>query len=81
MIIHNLGTGQGYSVLDIVEGFRKATGKELPYRIAGMRAGDAAVVYSDPELAEKELGWKARLGRDDMCADALRWQKGNPEGY
>jgi UDP-glucose 4-epimerase len=81
VIIHNLGTGQGYSVLDIVEGFRKATGKELPYRIAERRAGDAAAVYDDPALAEKELGWKAKLGLDEMCADALRWQKGNPKGY
>jgi UDP-glucose 4-epimerase len=81
VITHNLGTGQGYSVLDIIKGFGKATGKELPYRIAARRPGDAAAVYDDPTLAERELGWKARRGLDDMCVDALRWQRKNPKGY
>ena len=81
VIIHNLGTGQGYSVLDMVKGFEKATGKELPYRIAGRRPGDAPAVYDDPALAERELGWKADRGLDEMCADALRWQRKNPTGY
>jgi len=81
VITHNLGTGQGYSVLDIVKGFVKATGKELPYRIAARRPGDTPAVYDDPTLAEQELGWKARLGLDDMCTDALRWQRRNPHGY
>ena len=81
VITHNLGTGQGYSVLDIVKGFSNATGKELPYKIAARRPGDAAAVYDDPTLAERELGWKARRGLDDMCVDALRWQRKNPKGY
>ena len=81
LMIHNLGTGQGYSVLDVIQGFEKATGKKIPYRIAGRRAGDAPAVYADPILAERELGWKARLGIEDMCRDALNWQQKNPRGY
>jgi UDP-glucose 4-epimerase len=81
VITHNLGTGQGYSVLDIIECFRRTTGEKMPYRIAGRRAGDASAVYADPTLAEHELGWKARRGLDEMCADALRWQRKNPRGY
>ncbi len=78
---HNLGSGQGYSVLDIVKGFEQATGKTIPYQIAGRRAGDAPAVYADAILAEKELGWKAQLGLDDICRDAWNWQKKNPKGY
>ena len=81
VITHNLGTGQGYSVLDIIKEFRKITGEELPYRIAARRAGDAPAVFADPELAEKELGWKASRGLEEMCGDALRWQRKNPQGY
>ncbi len=81
LMIHNLGTGQGYSVLDVIKGFEKATGKTIPYRIAGRRAGDAPAVYADPALAEKELGWKAELGIEDMCRDAWNWQQKNPQGY
>lgn len=81
LIIHNLGTGRGYSVLDVIHAFEKATGKPVPYRIVGRRPGDAPAVYADPALAEKELGWKAKRGIDEMCADALRWQQKNPKGY
>ena len=81
VMVHNLGTGRGYSVLDVVKAFRSATGAPLPYRIAGRRSGDAPAVYADPSLAEAELGWKAELGIDAMCADALRWQQKNPRGY
>jgi UDP-glucose 4-epimerase len=80
-IIHNLGTGQGYSVLDVIKGFEKATGKPIPYRIVGRRAGDAPAVYDDPTLAEKELGWKAELSLEEMCRDAWNWQQKNPKGY
>lgn len=81
VITHNLGTGQGYSVLDVVKAFESATGMTIPYRIAGRRAGDAPAVYADPSLAADELGWKAVLGIDAMCADAWRWQQKNPRGY
>jgi len=81
VITHNLGTGQGYSVLEVVEGFRAATGRAIPYRIAGRRPGDTPAVYADPTLAESELGWKAELGIDAICADAWRWQQKNPRGY
>jgi len=81
VITHNLGTGHGYSVLEVIKGFESATGKAVPYRIVGRRAGDAPAVYADPQLAERELGWKARLGMADMCADAWRWQQKNPKGY
>jgi UDP-glucose 4-epimerase len=77
VIAHNLGTGQGYSVLEVIEGFRKATGRAIPHRIADRRAGDAPAVYADPSLAARELGWKADLGMDAMCADAWRWQQNN----
>ena len=81
LMIHNLGTGQGYSVLDVIKGFEKATGKKIPYRIAGRRAGDAPAVYAEPSLAERELGWKAKLGIEEMCRDAWNWQQKNPQGY
>ncbi len=81
LIIHNLGTGRGYSVLDVIHAFEKATGKPVPHRIVGRRPGDASAVYADPSLAEQELGWKAKRGIDEMCVDALRWQQQNPKGY
>ncbi|MSR12861.1 MAG: NAD-dependent epimerase/dehydratase family protein, partial [Gammaproteobacteria bacterium] len=81
VIIHNLGTGQGYSVLDVIEAFSSATGKDIPYRIAPRRAGDAPAVYADPALAHAELGWKAELDLQAMCADSWRWQQKNPRGY
>ena len=77
----NLGTGIGYSVLDFVKAFEKASGKKIPYVIAPRRAGDAACVYADPEAALKELGWKAERNLEQMCADSWRWQSKNPKGY
>jgi UDP-glucose 4-epimerase len=81
LMIHNLGTGTGYSVLDMIKGFESATGLKIPHRIAGRRAGDAPAVYADPALAETELGWKAELGIEAMCRDAWNWQQKNPKGY
>jgi UDP-glucose 4-epimerase len=79
--IFNLGTGIGYSVLDIIKAFEKACGKEIPYVIDGRRPGDIATCYSDPSKAAKILGWKAEKNLDDMCADAWHWQSQNPNGY
>jgi UDP-glucose 4-epimerase len=70
----NLGTGQGYSVLDVVRAFEKASGQKVPYRIAGRRPGDIAECYADPTLAKNLLGWQAQYGIEDMCRDAWRWQ-------
>ena len=77
----NLGTGHGYSVLDVVKAFGKACGKEIPYKLVDRRPGDVAQCYANPEKAERELGWKAELGLDRMCADSWRWQSQNPQGY
>ncbi len=77
----NLGTGQGYSVLDMVNAFRNASGREIPHRIVERRAGDIACCYADPELAKALLGWSANLGIDRMCQDSWRWQSMNPSGY
>ncbi|MDY5987509.1 UDP-glucose 4-epimerase GalE [Sporofaciens sp. SGI.106] len=77
----NLGTGVGYSVLDMVKAFSKACGKEIPYEIKPRRAGDIAMCYADPAKALKVLGWKAERGLDEMCADTWRWQSQNPNGY
>ncbi len=79
--IYNLGTGNGYSVLDIVKNFEAATGVKIPYAIKPRRPGDIATCYANAELAEKELGWKAQNGILEMCEDAWRWQKNNPNGY
>ena len=76
----NLGTGVGYSVLDMVKAFGKACGKEIPYEIKPRRAGDIAMCYADPAKAAKVLGWKAEKGLDEMCADTWRWQSQNPNG-
>ena len=78
---YNLGTGIGYSVLDIVHAFEKACGKPLNYKIVDRRPGDLATCYSDPSKALETLGWKAERGLDEMCEDSWRWQKNNPEGY
>ncbi len=77
----NLGTGVGYSVLDMVKAFSKACGKDLPYEIKPRRAGDVAMCYADPTKAYKVLGWKAERGLDQMCEDSWRWQSQNPDGY
>ena len=79
--IYNLGTGIGYSVLDIVKNFEEANGVKIPYVIAPRRAGDIATCYSSAKKAEEELGWKAENGIREMCEDSWRWQKNNPNGY
>lgn len=77
----NLGTGVGYSVLDMVHAFERASGKPVPYQVAPRRAGDIAACYADPALALALLGWRAERGLDAMCTDAWRWQSNNPNGY
>ena len=79
--IFNLGTGKGYSVLDVVHAFEQASGAPLPYVIAPRRAGDLPTLYSDPSKAERVLGWHAEYGIADMCRDGWNWQHNNPEGY
>lgn len=79
--IYNLGTGNGYSVLQVVKAFSKACGHELKYQIKPRRPGDIAACYCDPGKALRELGWKAEYGIDEMCADSWRWQSMNPDGY
>ncbi len=79
--IYNLGTGNGYSVLDMVKAFSKACGKELPYEILPRRAGDVPACYATSAKAEKDLNWKAQFDLDDMCRDQWNWQKNNPNGY
>ena len=79
--IYNLGTGNGYSVLDIVKNFEAATGVKIPYVIQERRPGDIATCYASAEKAEKELGWKAEFGIKEMCEDSWRWQSNNPNGY
>ena len=79
--VYNLGTGVGYSVLDIVKNFEEATGVKIPYVIGDRRPGDIATCYSSAEKAEKELGWTAENGIKEMCADSWNWQKNNPNGY
>lgn len=81
VVTYNLGTGKGYSVLEMVNAFRKVTGKSIPYRIVDRRPGDIASCYADPSKANKELGWKATRGLEEMCQDAWRWQSNNPNGY
>lgn len=79
--IYNLGTGHGYSVLDVIHAYEKACGKELPYVIDPRRAGDIAQCYCDPGKAARELAWKAELGIEEMCRDSWKWQSMNPDGY
>src|SRR5690606_16068770 len=79
--IFNLGTGRGYSVLEMVRAFAEASGRDIPYEIVGRRPGDIAECYADPSLAERELGWRAERTLAQMCADSWRWQAMNPEGY
>lgn len=81
LFIYNLGTGKGYSVLDVVKAFEKASGVKIPYKIGPRRDGDIATCYSDPGKAYKELGWKAERDIEEMCEDSWRWQKQNPNGY
>lgn len=79
--IYNLGTGKGYSVLDVVKAYEKACGKEIRYEIKPRRPGDIATCYADASKAKKELGWEAERGIEEMCADSWRWQSANPDGY
>jgi len=80
-ITHNLGTGAGYSVLEMVAAFEKACGRTIPYTIVPRRPGDIAECYADPSRASRDLNWSARQGLDAMCSDAWRWQQQNPSGY
>ncbi|XP_027697135.1 UDP-glucose 4-epimerase isoform X2 [Vombatus ursinus] len=79
--IYNLGTGTGYSVLQMVSAMEKASGKKIPYQIVARRDGDVATCYANPKLAQEELGWKADFGLDKMCEDLWRWQEQNPTGF
>jgi UDP-glucose 4-epimerase len=81
VLIVNLGTGNGYSVLDVVKAFKKASGKNIPYQIINRRPGDISTCYTDPSYAERMLSWKAECDLNEMCEDAWRWQSMNPNGY
>nr|WP_321466520.1 UDP-glucose 4-epimerase GalE [uncultured Desulfobulbus sp.] len=81
VVIYNLGTGRGYSVLEMVAAFGRACGTPIPYTIVDRRPGDIAQCYADPAKALEELGWKAEFGLDEMCADSWRWQSNNPNGF
>lgn len=78
---YNLGTGIGYSVLELVSAFEKASEQMIPYKIAPRRPGDIAECYADPSKAERELGWKAEKSLEEMCLDSWKWQEKNPDGY
>ncbi|MRA99521.1 NAD-dependent epimerase/dehydratase family protein, partial [Bacillus thuringiensis] len=78
---YNLGTGMGYSVLEMVEAFEKVSGKKVPYKITERRPGDVAVCFADASKAKRELGWEAKRGLEEMCADSWRWQSENKTGY
>ncbi|MEC2903080.1 GDP-mannose 4,6-dehydratase, partial [Bacillus cereus] len=78
---YNLGTGMGYSVLEMVEAFEKVSGKKVPYKITERRPGDVAVCFADASKAKRELGWEATRGLEEMCADSWRWQSENKTGY
>jgi UDP-glucose 4-epimerase len=77
----NLGTGQGYSVLEVIRAFEAASGRSIAHQIVDRRPGDVAACYADPAAAERLLGWKARRGLPEMCADSWRWQSRNPQGF
>ena len=79
--IYNLGTGTGYSVLDVIQAFEKANDLKINYVFKERRAGDVPMCYADPSKAERELGWKAVRDLETMCRDSWRWQKNNPNGY
>ena len=81
LVTVNLGTGTGYSVLEMVRAFERVTGKKIPYRMVDRRAGDVAEAWADPTRAREELGWTATRGLDEMCRDAWNWQTKNPNGY
>jgi UDP-glucose 4-epimerase len=77
----NLGTGRGYSVLDVLGAFERASGEKVPYRIVDRRPGDVATCYADPSMAKAVLGWSAEMDMAKMCEDSWRWQSTNPEGF
>lgn len=77
----NLGTGRGYSVLEVIKAFERASGRAIAYRISARRPGDIAACWANPELALRLLGWRAKRGLDEMCDDAWRWQSSNPDGF
>lgn len=79
--VYNLGTGVGYSVLDMVNNFAKACGHDIPYEFVARREGDIATCFASTAKADNELGWKAKLGLKEMCEDSWRWQKNNPNGF
>ena len=81
LFTYNLGTGNGSSVLEVIEAFAKASGKPVPYELTDRRPGDVAACYADPTLAEERLGWKATRNLAAMTVDAWRWQSGNPNGF
>lgn len=81
LVTYNLGTGNGYSVLDLVKAFSKASGREIPYKIVDRRPGDIATCYADPKKANIELGWRAEKSIEEMCEDSWKWQSNNPKGY
>jgi len=81
VLIYNLGTGRGYSVLEMIRGFERACGRPIPYKIVSRRPGDIGACWADPGRAGNELGWQATRSLDDMCADTWRWQQKNPQGY
>jgi UDP-glucose 4-epimerase len=81
LFTYNLGTGRGYSVLEVIDTFERVTGQKVPYRIERRRPGDVAESFADPSRAENEMGWKARLGIDEMCRDAWNFTEKNPDGY
>jgi UDP-glucose 4-epimerase len=79
--IINLGTGKGVSVLEMVNAMKKASGKDIAYKLVDRRPGDVAINFASPEKAKTELGWTAKNGVDDMCKDSWNWQSNNPNGY
>jgi UDP-glucose 4-epimerase len=81
LVTYNLGTGMGYSVLELVRAFERASGKRLPFKFVPRRPGDVAICFADPTKAKEDLGWTAAKGIDEMCSDAWRWQMNNPDGY
>ena len=81
LAVYNLGTGRGYSVLEVVRAFERVNGVKIPLVIGPRRPGDVAVLYSSPEKAKRELGWEAEYGIEEMCRDSWNWQKNNPRGY
>ena len=81
VVVYNLGTGNGYSVLQVVDAFEKASGKKVNYKIVPRRPGDVAECYADPKLAREELGWEAEFGIEEMCRDSWNWQSKNPNGF